>query len=160
MNEQEARDEIAQMILDATYQPAWGECVRAADAIIAAGYRKHPEADSELAAVEAARAFLCDALAESDESEASGETNGWDVEVDARTVLRILDDAEPRKHPEPEWEYRTTVGGYDPQPHGRLNRGETTVSEVLARFADDERPLVLERRIKAGPWEPVEGSDS
>ena len=46
MNE---RDEIAQMILDATYQPAWGECVRAADAILAAGYRKHPEPEWEYA---------------------------------------------------------------------------------------------------------------
>lgn len=58
-----------------------------------------------------------------------------------------------------EWEYRTLNNGYDPQPHGRLNRGDVTPDEVLAILAADERDLTLERRRKAGPWERIEAAE-
>ena len=54
MNEREARDEreaLANVILETTYQPTWGECLRTADAVLAwmrdQGYRKHPEPEWE-----------------------------------------------------------------------------------------------------------------
>lgn len=56
--------------------------------------------------------------------------------------------------PSEDWEYRTTVAGRDPHPHGRLNRGDVSVAEVQAILAADPRPLILERRPKV-EWEPV-----
>lgn len=50
-------------------------------------------------ATTAAREFLKDVLAESDADEAGGGA-GWDVEVDARTVLELLDEVpEPQREP-------------------------------------------------------------
>ncbi len=63
---------------------------------------------------------------------------------------------------EPEWEYRTLLDGTDPQPHGRLSRGEITPAEWFAARQDD-RDLSLERRtpaVPAGPWVPVEQGET
>lgn len=64
----------------------------------------------------------------------------------------------------PEWEYRTLLDGADPQPHGRLSRGEITPAEWFANRDGDDRDITLERRkpqTPAGPWVPVkqEGAD-
>ena len=54
---------------------------------------------SEVPEPSAAREFLKAALAESDADEAEGGA-GWDVEVDARTVLELLDEpSEPQGEP-------------------------------------------------------------
>ena len=39
---EQAREALTTLISATTYQTAWGECVRAADAIIDAGYSKRP----------------------------------------------------------------------------------------------------------------------
>lgn len=59
---------------------------------------------------------------------------------------------------EPDWEYRTLLDGADPQPHGRLSRGEITPVEWFANRHEDGRNIALERRtsaVPAGPWVPV-----
>lgn len=56
MTDQEARAEreaLANVILETTYQPTWGECLRTADAVLAwmrdQGHRQRPEPEWEYA---------------------------------------------------------------------------------------------------------------
>lgn len=87
---------------------------------------------------------------------------GYQSALAVAQQMTALIDAETRARAagvvaeEPEWEYRTLLHGIDPQPHGRLNRGEITPGEWHAALHEDDQNITLERRRKAGPWVPVE----
>ena len=54
---EQAREALTTLISATTYQTAWGECVRAADAIIDAGYSKRPRPITDEMVEAAAREY-------------------------------------------------------------------------------------------------------
>lgn len=109
---------------------------------------------SEVPEPSAAREFLKAALAESDADEAEGGA-GWDVEVDARTVLGLLDEVpEPSEPMVPlsDLEAAWRVGA------GHMSRADVAEKALAALTEPQGDPSDAQVRAAVNAWHRTEGT--